>query len=413
MSLELALLKGLLNNKRYSVYRPFVDEKIVFPLHEHQTLLEIIDEEFKKLDTGSQEDINVSNVSALGGLKLNGSQILPEILNDFTKLDISSSVFDEIFEKVKQRNVANQIALKAISVSEGTISFEELITFVEDNAATKLASIDDVNILSTDITTIKEDDEGESCLHWRMSWLNKSLGPLRRGNLGHIFAVAETGKTAFWVSEVTHMVQHTTKPIVIFFNEESGNEVIYRMYSSLLGIPYKSIILDKQKYAKQFFDLTDNKIIFIDEASLRLSMMEKVVAKYKPALVIIDNADKIIIKSQERRDLEIHNIYKWARQLAKEYCPVITVAHADSSAYGQKYLDESMMANSKVGKPAEMDFIIGIGREDGEGVARYLSLPKNKLRGDKDTVATLRHGRWPVALNGDISRFVDTVSENS
>jgi hypothetical protein len=142
-------------------------------------------------------------------------------------------------------------------------------------------------------------------------------------------------------------------------------------------------------------------------------MMERVVAKFDPSLIIIDNADKISVQNLERRDLEIHNIYKWARELAKKNCPVLTVAHADASAYGCKYLDESMMANSKVGKPAEMDFIIGIGKEEGESVARYISLPKNKLRGDKDTVETLRHGRWPVALRAEISTFFDTVSENS
>jgi hypothetical protein len=58
-----------------------------------------------------------------------------------------------------------------------------------------------------------------------------------------------------------------------------------------------------------------------------------------------------------------------------------------------------------------MDFIIGIGREEGESVARYLSLPKNKLRGDINTVDTLRHGRWPVALQSEISRYIDTANQ--
>jgi hypothetical protein len=51
------------------------------------------------------------------------------------------------------------------------------------------------------------------------------------------------------------------------------------------------------------------------------------------------------------------------------------------------------MADSKTAKPSELDFIIGIGRIDKEGHEnqRFISTPKNKLRGDKDTVESMRH----------------------
>jgi replicative DNA helicase len=410
MSLELAILKGLLNKERYKEYRPFVDPKNLFPAKEHNKLLEIIDEEHSK---ATDNDIDTSTITIRGKLLANGSAILPELITDFEKLDVSTVVFDEVFETIKKRNLASQIALKAIDVAEGNGDFNELLTYVEENKTTKLASTDDVNILSTDITTYAEEVDGDDTIHWCLHWLNKSLGPMRKGNLGHIFAVPETGKTALWISQVVHTIQNTNKPVLIFFNEEAGHEVMYRMYSAMFGIAYKTIVANKATYAQKFKDAGGDRIIFVDEAPLRIEMMERMMSKYEPCLCIIDNADKIRVRQQDRRDLEIHEIYKWARELAKKHCPVITVAHADATAYGAKYLDESMMANSKVGKPAEMDFIIGIGREDGENVARYLSISKNKLRGDKDTVESLRHGRWAVALQSDISRFIDTVSENT
>jgi len=409
MTPELALLKGLLKRPQYETYRPFIGDD-VFVSPEHKKILEIIDDEYNRTKD-SETDVAISTVAIRGKLHINGFAALETVLNDLETIDITESVFEDVFETVKKRNLANKIALKAIGAAEGRESFEDLIVFVEENKTTKLASVEDVNILSMDITSYADEIEGDSLLHWRLKWLNKSLGPLRRGNLGHLFANPEVGKTAFWISEVTHMAQYVQKPIVIFFNEEAGKEIVFRMYSSMLGIPYKQIIEEKQKYKEQFMLLGGDKIILVDEAPIRMGMVEKVMAKYEPCFAIIDNADKIFTKSLERRDLEIHNVYKWARELAKEYCPILTVAHADASAYGEKYLDESMMANSKVGKPAEMDFIIGIGREEGESVARYLSLPKNKLRGDKDTVEQLRHGRWPVSLQAEISRFVDTSNE--
>ena len=408
MSLELAVLKGLLNKNRYKEYRAFVDPEILFTAKEHVKILEIIDEEHTKING---EDIQSSTIGIRGKLLAGTDAPLSEFVDDFEKLDVTDVIFDEVFETVKKRNLAGQIALKAISVSEGKGNFEELITYVEENKVTKLASTDDVNIISTDITTYKEEEDSDDTIHWCLHWLNKSLGPMRKGNLGHIFAVPETGKTALWISQIVYTLQSTTKPVLVFFNEEAGHEVIFRIYSCMFGIPLKDIIKDKQGYAKKFKELGGDRLIFVDEAPLRIEMMDRMLAKYKPCLAIIDNADKIHVSHQERRDLEIHTIYKWIREKAKVWCPIITVAHADATAYGVKYLDESMMANSKVGKPAEMDFIIGIGRETGENVARYLFIPKNKLRGDKDTVDSLRHGRWPVALQSDISKFIDTVSE--
>jgi replicative DNA helicase len=404
--LELAVLKGLLDPVRYKEYRTFIDPKVVFTAKEHQKILEIIDEEHQKQGT----DVTELAVVVRGKLKANGSDVLPKMLDDFQALDISESLFDETFETIKKRNIATEIALKAIKVSDGAEEFDSLISYVEEHKETKLATTEDINIVSLDITTYEDEEDNLDTLHWSLEWLNKSLGPVRRGNLGHLFATPETGKTAFWISQVTHMAKTVKAPIVIFFNEEAYKEVVYRMYSSMLQIPYKEVILNKTQSRDAFLAAGGNKIIFMDEAPLRTNRMERVLAKYNPAFCVIDNADKIRIKTQERRDLEIHNIYKWAREMAKQYCPILTVAHADASAYGVKYLDESMMANSKVGKPAEMDYIIGIGREEGESVARYLSLPKNKLRGDANTVETLRHGHWPVALISDISTFKDTVS---
>ena len=68
------------------------------------------------------------------------------------------------------------------------------------------------------------------------------------------------------------------------------------------------------------------------------------------------------------------------------------------------------MADSKTAKPSEMDFIIGIGREDKEGYEnmRYLTVSKNKLRGDENTQEEMRHMRGhPVKLYTQFSLYED------
>ena len=63
----------------------------------------------------------------------------------------------------------------------------------------------------------------------------------------------------------------------------------------------------------------------------------------------------------------------------------------------------SWLGNSKIGKAAEADVIIGIGKEQtdtGEdNFLRYLYVSKNKLGG--------RHGRATVQIQPEVSRYTD------
>lgn len=129
----------------------------------------------------------------------------------------------------------------------------------------------------------------------------------------------------------------------------------------------------------------------------------------QPALVIIDNMDKVKGFSADREDMRLHEIYKWGRELAKTYCPVISVGQADATGHNNKWIDEAQMANSKTGKPSELDFIIGIGRVDKEGYedVRYINIPKNKLRGDNHTLEGLRHMKAEVLLKPSLSLYED------
>jgi hypothetical protein len=109
--------------------------------------------------------------------------------------------------------------------------------------------------------------------------------------------------------------------------------------------------------------------------------------------------------------LKLGAIYIWARELAKEYCPVIGVCQADGSAEGQKWLTMDNVANAKTSKQAEADWILGIGKThtDGDEYVRYLNISKNKLLGSEDTIPHMRHGRFETLIKTDIARYNDIV----
>ena len=108
-------------------------------------------------------------------------------------------------------------------------------------------------------------------------------------------------------------------------------------------------------------------------------------------------------------DLKLGTIYQWARELAKQYCPVIAVSQADVSGEGKKWLTMENVSNAKTAKQAAADWILGIGCtfNDSEQFDRFLHLSKNKLTGDSDTLPELRHGKMSVRIVPELARYED------
>lgn len=403
---EIGLLYGLFNKINYNTYRSFIEDKDIFPLSEHSILLKHIDKQHLLYS----EDLVLTDTLITFDNNNPGNESVKQLIVDISEIELDSQSIESLFKTVKERNVSNLIAIKALDVAEGKTSFDDLLSFVEENKIVEMVTTDDINILSLDICTYDNDDT-DSAINWSLSYLRKAIGPLRRGNLCHVFAAPEVGKTAFWVSQVAYWLKTTDEGVVcIFFNEEEGKEVILRIYSALFDVEYAQIKKQKEWYRDQFIMAFGNRLIFVDEPAITFGKIERIMQKYKPIATIIDNADKIKIKAQDRRDLELHNIYKWLRELAKTYCPILTIAHCDATGYGKQYLNMDCMANSKVGKPAEMDLIIGIGMDSGDSnMQRYLNICKNKLRGDDNTSEALRHGKMVVGIEPTKSLFYDMV----
>ena len=95
-------------------------------------------------------------------------------------------------------------------------------------------------------------------------------------------------------------------------------------------------------------------------------------------------------------------MYTGARELAKRHdCCIIAISQASADAQGRSELTFDMMENSKTGKAAEADLIIGIGQQnvvDSQAVLRTLCVSKNKITG--------WHGRIDCEINPFLSRYI-------
>jgi replicative DNA helicase len=290
-----------------------------------------------------------------------------------------------------------------------------VLDLLDEMKEDKEASPDEeIETVSDDLEFILKETVQKPGLRWRLNCLNKSLGSLRKGNFGFLFARPETGKTTFIASESSYMLTQLTEesgPVIWFNNEQVGAEVMLRVYQGFFGVTLEQLLGNPAKYKAAFQERVQGRFKLIDDANMDKARVEKICKQLKPSLVIFDQIDKIKGFAADREDLRLGAIYVWARELAKTYCPVIGVCQADGSAENQRWLTMEHVSNAKTSKQAEADWILGIGKVHAEGAenTRYLNISKNKLLGDEDSISDLRHGRFETYIEAPVARYIDLV----
>jgi len=253
-------------------------------------------------------------------------------------------------------------------------------------------------------------------LRWRLMTLNKSLGSLRKGKFGFVFARPETGKTTFLASEVTYMAIQAKElglgPVLWLNNEEEGETVMLRCYQAFFGITVNDLYNHLDYYKDEFEKQLGGYLKLYDNPRITKADVERLCKKLNPSLIICDQIDKLGWPDGERYDLKMKAIYQFAREMAKTYAPFIGICQAGGTAEGKKYLDMNDVDSSHTAKQGEADFMIGLGKSNSEGeeFIRYVSLCKNKLTGDADTNPELRHAKVPIRIKPEIARYEDMIN---
>lgn len=323
---------------------------------------------------------------------INGEETVQNLLESFRTnrilIDLSSTAYDA------------QRGYKPLSeVLSLAKRLEEPLTF-------------EIEYVSDDLQALLDKTYRTPGLRWRLDSLNRSLGSLRKGDFGFVFARPETGKTTFLASEVTAMAGQLTNedgPILWLNNEEKSEKVLQRCYQAALGLTKDQ--LDKgnsEELRKKFRKATSDRLLMPKLRTTSRREIESIILKEKPRLVLIDQIDNVTGFKADRKDLELGETYKWSRYLADE-CTVIGVCQADVTGENQKWLYMNNVANAKTEKQGAADFIIGIGKihDQGYEYIRYINISKNKLSGDPDTDSKLNHAKIEVLIRPEIARYED------
>ena len=399
MNINLILLKYLLTKEHYDSVRKYIK-----PERELFFLYQCLDELFDNHDV---ESFTLDEFTAFCTVKKGPDELTEALLAQLAATDISELVLADIVKETQERALAQEVALLAIDVAEGKKNFKELLTKIESHDT--IVVEEKIDFVSTNLEELYEHTVAKQGLRWRLQTLNEMLGSLRRGDFGFVFARPESGKTTFLASEVSYFAEQSERTILWFNNEEQGDKVQLRIFQAALGYPLDKLLSNRAKHQEEYVKLTGDRIRIVDKANIYKRDVEHIVSQVKPSLIIFDQIDKIKGFADDREDLRLGSIYSWAREIAKEHCPVIGVCQADGSGEGKKRLTMENVANAKTSKQAEADWILGIGKQSDEGMQyiRTLHLSKNKLTGDKDSVAQLRHGTRDVIIEPEIARYKD------
>ena len=406
--IEKQIIKLLLGKKFYTQYKGQITRNVL--QGSFGSLYDTIQKAHDKYDA----DINIDELYSLHTTIYNpaitraAKEQLSELIEDIKETqEPSKEIADDIVKILSERDVAQRIAVEATEIFNGKpADFNTILSMIE-KYKTGLPA-EKLDAVTNDVVELLEQLNVVSKWQFNLTSLKDNVGGIGPGNLMIVFARPEVGKTAFWVSlcAAPNGFAEQGAKIHAFINEEPAVRTQMRAISCFTGYNKEQIVDDIDKVHEDWIKIKDN-IKMIDTVDWSLDDIDSHCEKYKPDIIVIDQLDKVNVKGTfARTDEKLRAIYTGAREIAKRRdCVVIAISQASADADNKDHISFAMMENSKTGKAAEADLIIGIGcgrysrTDDQDNGSRILNISKNKITG--------YHGTPVCIIDRYLSRYTD------
>jgi replicative DNA helicase len=401
--IEKQMIRLMLNKKFYTQYKGTLSPTVF--AGDISSLYDTIQKAHEKYE----EDIKVDELYSLHTTIFNpaltraAKEKFSELVEDIKEVqEPNKEIAKDIMRILSDRDLAQRIAIESTEIFNGKeANFNEILTMIEKHKHG--IDEDKVPAVTNDV------DEVLDLLNVTTKWkfnipiLKHQIGGIGDGNLMIAFARPETGKTAFWVSLCAGpdgFAEQGAK-VHAFINEEPAIRTQMRAISCYTGMTREEILRDTDT-AKSYWNNVKNNISMFDTVDWSIDDIDAHCEKHNPDIVVIDQLDKINVSgTYARTDEKLRQIYTATREIAKRRsCAVIAISQASAEADNRNSISFSQMENSKTGKAAEADLIIGIGKNtnsDPSDRTRTLCVSKNKING--------YHGEPNCMIRKEISRY--------
>ena len=322
----------------------------------------------------------------------------------------SDDVVETALRSMYRIKKADELARICLDISNNPSSstFKQVEKFMTDVDEDRTQ--EESEAVTKDVDKIVEALQEQGEFKFNLPSLHRATNGIGRGNFMIIFARPETGKTAFWISLVAspHGFAWQQKKVSIFANEEPAIRTQMRLLNASTGLQRGNILNGSRELAKQKWSSISPYIENFDCVDKTIDDLGGYCSVNDVDILIIDQLDKINVSGKYNATHEkLREVYRQARELAKRHnILVIGMSQASAEAQGRSRVTFSVMENSKTGKSAEADVILGIGKEDEienylDDCVRFVTLSKNKLTGD--------HAEFEVILRPTISRYAERI----
>lgn len=297
-----------------------------------------------------------------------------------------------VLQELSDANAALKIANIVNEYTEGELPdfLGSMIRAMEEY--TRNRNVKQIKYIDTPIGELLAEELSTEGIKWRLRCLNKSMRPLKGGDFGIIAGRPDKGKTSFIASEISYMAPQLPedKNVLWLNNEGKGSRIIPRVWQAALNYTVSEMreLLVAGKLEEQFLKVMArfDKIRVVDIHGLNNSQVELIIEANNPGIIVYDMIDNIGgFGDAARTDLKLEYMYQWARERSVKYDAIgLATSQISSEGDGIQYPTLSMLKDSKTGKQGACDFQLMIGSVNDPAMhsARFIGLPKNKLRLD-------------------------------
>ena len=397
------MIRLMLNKKFYTQHKGMLSPTVF--AGDISSLYETIQKAHEKYE----EDIKVDELYSLHTAIFNpaltraAKEKFSELVEDIKEVqEPSKEIAKDIMRILSDRDLAQRIAVEATEIFNGKdANFTEITGMIDKRKV--IVDEDKAPAVTNNINEVLDLLGMTTKWKFNIPVLKENVGGIGGGNLMIAFARPETGKTAFWVSLCAgpNGFAEQGAKIHAFINEEPAIRTQMRAISCFTGMTREEIIQEKNMAQRVWSEIKDN-ISMFDTVDWSMEDIDAHCEKHRPDIIVIDQLDKVnVTGTYARTDEKLRQIYTSAREIAKRRdCAVIAMSQASADAHNRNSISFDQMENSKTGKAAEADLIIGIGRNsnsDLENKIRTLCISKNKING--------YHGEPVCTIRREISRY--------
>lgn len=338
--------------------------------------------------------------------------IIEDLIRTIEATDpLSNAVAKDVIENMWRQEIGREIANIGININEGDYQAMDTLKALLEKVETGFLPDDLPEPCRMDIDELMQEATDENRWEFNIKTLSRHVYGIGPTEFMVVFAMSNAGKSAFGVSLACAPGGFCEQGARVLYigNEEKVSRTRLRAMTAWSGSSAKMIAQTpglNVEVRRKWQELEDQ-IDFIDTQDWDLTQIEAYIAKSKPDVVIVDQADKVQIGGSYNASHErLRELYRRLREVAKRHdCALIAVSQASAEAEGRTRLSYTMMEGSKIGKAAESDLIIGIGKHSGDTEdnepdnTRFLTVSKNKLSG--------WHGTIICNIQPEISRYVE------